>query len=124
MGPRRRSGRSPERPITPPATAPTPGVSSTATWPPYSTPRRRRSRRERLKGYQNSMEFSFKVEGLDRIDQATARVRQAVADEINRAVYASAQKVAADYKKSILSGNKSGRVYKRRTVEHRASAPG
>ncbi len=70
------------------------------------------------------MDISFKIEGLDRIEAATAQVRQAVADEINKAVFASAQKVAAEAKKSIMDGNKSGRVYKRRSVTHKASAPG
>jgi len=70
------------------------------------------------------MDFSVKVEGLDKIDAATQAVRQAVAAELNKAVYASAQKVVAEAKKSILDGNKSGRTYKRRTVSHKASAPG
>lgn len=70
------------------------------------------------------MEFSFKIEGLDKIASATEAVRQAVADEVNKAAYASAQKVSAEAKKSILDGQKSGRVYKRRSVTHRASAPG
>lgn len=70
------------------------------------------------------MDFSFKIEGLEQIARASDGVRQAVADEINKAVYASAQKVSTEAKKSLLDGNKSGRVYKRRSVSHRASAPG
>ena len=70
------------------------------------------------------MDFSVKIEGLDKIANASASFRQAVADEVNKAVYASAQKVSTEAKKSIQGGNKSGRTYKRRTVSHRASAPG
>ena len=70
------------------------------------------------------MDFSFKVEGLDKIAEAMAGVKQAVADELTKAVYAGAQKVVTEAKKSVLDGNKSGRVYKRRSVTHRTSAPG
>lgn len=70
------------------------------------------------------MDFSFKIEGLDKITAATDAVRQEVAVQINKAAYASAQKVSAEAKKSILDGQKTGRTYKRRTVTHQASAPG
>lgn len=71
------------------------------------------------------MEFTVHVEGLDRIGDATDRVRRAVAKELNVALYASAKKVERDAKESILSGNKTGRLYRRgKTVVHRASAPG
>ncbi len=68
--------------------------------------------------------MSFKVEGLDRIENAARRVRDEVAKELTKALYASAKKVEAEAKKSVLSGGKTGRVYTRRTVTHRASAPG
>lgn len=70
------------------------------------------------------MQVEVKVEGLDRIDRATQRVRDLVAKEITTALYLSAKKVEREAKESILAGNKTGRVYKRRTVTHRASAPG
>ena len=70
------------------------------------------------------MDFSFRIEGLDAITQASDRVKQAVADELNKAVYASAQKVSSEAKRSLLDGNKSGRIYKHGSVLHRASAPG
>lgn len=70
------------------------------------------------------MDFSFQIDGLDALEQQSTRVRQSVANEINKAVYASAQKVATEAKKSILDGKKSGRFYRLRTVEHRASAAG
>lgn len=72
------------------------------------------------------MDFSFQIEGLDRIAGATDKIRQAVADEINKAVYASAQKVRTEAIKSMQdsSGKSGGRFYKRRTVLHQASGPG
>ncbi len=70
------------------------------------------------------MDFSVRIEGLDAIARNSEQVRQNVATEINKAVYASAQKVVTEAKKSVLDGKKSGRTYKRRTVFHRASAPG
>jgi len=60
------------------------------------------------------MDVSFEITGLDSIAQGSERVKQAVADEINKAVYASAQKVSTEAKKSILDGNKSGRIDNRR----------
>ena len=70
------------------------------------------------------MDFSVKIEGLDKLEGATAQISRAVADEVAKGTYASAQRIATDYKKSILGGQKTGRVYKRRSVTHRASAPG
>jgi HK97 gp10 family phage protein len=70
------------------------------------------------------MDFSVQIDGLDALANASQQVRDAVADEINKAVYASAQQVVLEAKKSILSGGKSGRLYHRRTVTHQASAPG
>lgn len=70
------------------------------------------------------MDFSVKIEGLDKIATASAAIRQNVADEINKAAFASAQKIASEAKRSLNDGNKSGRLYTRRSVSHRASAPG
>jgi HK97 gp10 family phage protein len=70
------------------------------------------------------MDVSFGITGLDSIARAGDRVKQAVADEINTAVYAAAQQVSTEAKKSILDGHATGRFYKRRSVTHRASAPG
>ncbi len=66
----------------------------------------------------------MKVEGLDRIDKATARVRENVAKELRIGLAASALMVEKEAKKSILSGGKTGRIYKRGSVVHQASAPG
>lgn len=70
------------------------------------------------------MEVGFEIKGLDKIANASARVQQAVAEELNKGVFASAQKVEKEAKVSILQGSKTGRIYRRRTVTHRASAPG
>lgn len=72
------------------------------------------------------MEFSVKVDGLDRIDRATQEVRDAIAKELRKGLYASAKKVEADAKRSIAdsSGKRGGRFYKRGNVLHQASAPG
>jgi HK97 gp10 family phage protein len=70
------------------------------------------------------VDFSVEIKGLDALVGAAEQVKQAVADEINKGVYASAQHVVAEAKKSILDGEKSGRIYKHRSVMHQASAPG
>jgi HK97 gp10 family phage protein len=70
------------------------------------------------------MDFSVSIQGLDQLLANTGAVAQAVTDEVNKALYASALHVEGVAKKSILNGEKSGRVYKRRTVTHQASAPG
>ena len=43
---------------------------------------------------------------------------------VARGLFISAEKVRADAVKSILSGSKSGRLYRRRGTVHQASAPG
>jgi HK97 gp10 family phage protein len=70
------------------------------------------------------MEFSVQIEGLDQLQATSAQVKQAVASEVNKALFASAQQIRTEAITSIQNGEKSGRWYKRRTVAHRASAPG
>lgn len=70
------------------------------------------------------MEFSVQVEGLDKIAKATREVQENIERELNIALFASAKHVEGQAKRSILSGEKSGRVYKRRSVTHQASAAG
>jgi HK97 gp10 family phage protein len=70
------------------------------------------------------IEFSVSVEGLDKLVQNSVAIQRNVEAELAKGVYASAEQVATEYKRSILSGGKSGRIYKHRSVEHRASAPG
>jgi len=70
------------------------------------------------------MDFSVKVEGLDKIQNATLAVQKAVEAELKKGLYASAKKVEGEAKRSITAGGKTGRIYKRRSVTHQASAPG
>jgi HK97 gp10 family phage protein len=70
------------------------------------------------------MDFSVQIEGLDRIDNATRAMQESIQQEVRKALLASAKHVEKEAKQSILDGEKSGRVYKRRTVTHKASAPG
>ena len=62
------------------------------------------------------MDFSFKIEGLAKIEHASGQIRQAVANEINKALFISAKKIEEDAKKSILDGKKTGRAYKRGAI--------
>lgn len=70
------------------------------------------------------MDFSVQIEGLDRLRTATGVTAKLVNQEVNKALFASAKQVEKEAKQSIVSGQKSGRLYRRRTVTHRASAPG
>ncbi len=70
------------------------------------------------------MDISFTIEGLDKIAQASESIRRNIESEISKGLYAGAQQIATDYKKSVMEGGKSGRIYKRRSVIHQASAPG
>jgi HK97 gp10 family phage protein len=70
------------------------------------------------------MDFSFRIEGLDKLSKASDRVVAEVDKEVKKALFASAQYAEKEAKLSIASGQKSGRTYQRGTVTHRASAPG
>ncbi len=70
------------------------------------------------------MDFSVKIEGLEKLDRAMKGVPEAIDKELRTALFASAKHVEAEAKRSIASGQKTGRIYKRRTVTHQASAPG
>lgn len=70
------------------------------------------------------MDFSVTIEGLDKLQSATKATAEAIQREIDIAAYVSAQKIVTEAKRSILDGQKSGRIYKHRSVIHRASAPG
>jgi len=70
------------------------------------------------------MEVNVKIEGIDRLKRSTEALKKQVAVELSIGLEASARKIESEAKRSILTGIKSGKVYKRRTVLHRASAPG
>jgi hypothetical protein len=63
------------------------------------------------------MDFNVRIDGLDQIVESGEAVRQAVANEINKALYVSAKKVEDDAKKSILDGQKTGRTYRRSAIK-------
>lgn len=70
------------------------------------------------------MDFSFKIEGLDNLNKATVEVQKEIYKQVNIALLASAAMIHKEASKSLTNGQKSGRIYKRRTVTHQASAPG
>src|SRR5687768_17301699 len=70
------------------------------------------------------MEFSVRIEGLDRLERSSKLIQARAKSEIEKALFASGKKVEGEAKRSILDGNKTGLLYTRRTVTHRASAPG
>jgi HK97 gp10 family phage protein len=70
------------------------------------------------------MDLSFKIDGLDKLATASERVKKNVADELDKALLASAKRIELTAKKKILQGKKTGRIYKVRTVMRRTSAPG
>lgn len=86
------------------------------------------------------MDFTVKVDGLERISKASDRVKAEVVKELEKGLSASAQRVRREAIDSIRKGQKSGRVYthyflmnkktkglfaaEKRDKPHRASAPG
>lgn len=70
------------------------------------------------------MDLQVKIEGLDRLQKSSNAVKAEVARQVLIALEASGRKVEADAKRSILQGKKSGKIYKRGGIIHRASAPG
>ena len=70
------------------------------------------------------MDFSVKIDGLDKLAAKSQIVAKIAAEELAKALYVSGKLVEKEAKQSILAGDKSGRMYHRGTVTHRASAPG
>lgn len=70
------------------------------------------------------MEINLQIQGLESLGRATKRVQESVEKELSAGLFAAAKKIEADAKKSIMNGQKSGRIYTRGSVTHRASAPG
>ena len=68
--------------------------------------------------------FRVKVEGLENLGAASQRAQRAIVRQLNIGLLDVGHKVEKDAKDSIRGGSKSGRIYQRRTVTHRASAPG
>lgn len=70
------------------------------------------------------MEVAVEIQGLNDLKKASVRVQQQVAKELLKGMAASAKRVETDAKRSIASGGKTGRLYKRGSIVHRASAAG
>lgn len=70
------------------------------------------------------MDFTFEINGLEQMHKATAIMIQETDKELRKALFLSAQKVDREAKDSIRGGKKSGVIYKRGNVIHRASAAG
>ena len=69
---------------------------------------------------QINIDVSELKEMLEKINAASRKAIQLV----DRAVLESAVKIDSDVKETIQKGTRTGRTYKRRSVTHRASAPG
>jgi HK97 gp10 family phage protein len=70
------------------------------------------------------MDFSVKIEGLEKLTKQMSQAPQLINAELDKALFISAKKVEEEAKRSIAEGNKSGKIYIRRSVAHRASAAG
>jgi hypothetical protein len=68
--------------------------------------------------------ITLRVENGDALAEALRRYGQRAEVAVDQAVQATGLEVMSDIKKRIQRGPKTGRVYSRGTVSHRASAPG
>jgi phage gpG-like protein len=72
------------------------------------------------------MTGTVKIEpaNMQEVQAALRKYGQRARDAIGQAVQATGLEITSDIKKRIQRGPKTGRTYKRRSVVHRASAPG
>lgn len=70
------------------------------------------------------MDLTVRIEGLDRLASKSKIVSRIAQQEVKKALFVAGSYVEQDAKVSIAQGEKTGRVYKRGNVTHRASAPG
>lgn len=71
-----------------------------------------------------SAAISVKILGLEQVQAAIRAFGQDVVDGVSQALEATAIEALTDVRKAIQGPPKTGRVYKRGNVSHRASAPG
>lgn len=64
------------------------------------------------------------VAGVEQVRAAIREFGRDIEKQVTDAVNATGLETISDVKRSIQSGPKTGRIYRRGTVEHRASAPG
>ena len=70
------------------------------------------------------MRLAIEFTGFEAVISALGAAKQAVRDEADRAVMETAANIGAGVKLRIQQGPKTGRIYKRRSITHQASAPG
>lgn len=70
------------------------------------------------------MTFTVQVENVEAVSAALLAYGARAEKLIDKAVLATAFEINGNVKQAIQRGPKTGRVYKRGKVEHRASAPG
>lgn len=70
------------------------------------------------------MRVSVKIKGLERFRRVSAALPPEVMQEVKKELEAGAMLIGNSYKTKILRGPKTGKVYKRGSVSHQASAPG
>lgn len=68
--------------------------------------------------------FDIQLLGGDKLMRRMRQIQEQMGTELEAALFKAGLVTESEAKKSILQGSKTGRVYKRRTVTHRASAPG
>lgn len=68
--------------------------------------------------------LSIELQGKEEFRRAILAASQAVKDEVEAEVVATAIELRANIVKSIARGPKTGQVYRRGNVTHQASAPG
>ena len=72
----------------------------------------------------DGIDLTVSVEGLGKLYEGLELLPERVDAEVQKALYAGAQMVRTAAIKSLDDGDKSGRIYKRRSIVHQASAPG
>lgn len=70
------------------------------------------------------MKIQVKLHGDKELQRQFANMAPQLDKELSKALFSIAKKIESDAKLSIQNGRKTGRMYKRRTIMHRASAPG
>jgi hypothetical protein len=68
--------------------------------------------------------ISLKVENVKAVQAALRLYGDKAERNVSRAIEATALGINRDVKDLINRGTKTGRIYRRRNIEHRASAPG
>lgn len=68
--------------------------------------------------------IQIKIETNDFVEKQLKRVETEISQNMNKAIFKAAALVQADAIRGIQRGKKTGKIYKRRGIEHQASGPG